>query len=530
MRSSIRHRRLAVNALACAIAALLLAQGCAALETEGESVVVTTAESVTDAAAPVGTEPQATPAAETPSRPSPRFEALGWTVDSFLAKPHLAGTRVAILVESLETGDVLFERNADVPMVPASNMKVVTGVAALSLLGPDHRFTTTVSTDGSLRGSSLAGDLYVSGTGDPSFVSEEMWKLVEELRLHGVERVDGDIVLDVSYFDEASTTSPTVANGQRAYHARTGALSLNFNSVAVHVFPGLESGDPARVEVSPKTDFVRIRNRATTGSARQSLTLKVERTFEDGRNILSVSGRIPAGALRRVFYRNLEDPAVHFGTAMAEFMATAGIEHAGAVRLGSRPADAAVLLVHRSKPLSLVIRDLNKFSNNFVAEQLVKILAAEVLGPPGTTAGGRRVLEDFLAAAGADSGTYRVVDGSGFSTENRLSPRSIARAVRHALSDFEISYEYAASLSVSGTDGTLEDRMGYPGLEGAVRAKTGLLDSVTAIAGILRTLAGEDLLFSIITNGYDCEAWKVHDMEHAILTTLSGVPKGEEQP
>ncbi len=514
MRYSTPRVRRAANALACAIAVLLLAQGCAALETGRE---------------PAGMEPEAAPAAtETPARPSPRFESLGWTIDSFLAKPHLAGTRVAIVVESLETGEMLFEQNADVPMVPASNMKVVTGAAALSLLGPDHRFTTTVSTDGSHRGSVLGGNLYVSGTGDPSFVSEEMWKLVEELRLRGIEHVEGDLVLDVSYFDSTSTSSPTVANGQRAYHARTGALSLNFNSVAVHVFPGSESGDPARVKVSPRTDFVRIRNRATTGSPRRSLTLRVERTFEDGRNVVSASGRIPAGARRMVFYRNLEDPALHFGTVMTEFMASAGIEQAGAVRVGSAPEETDVLFVHRSKPLSLIVRDLNKFSNNFVAEQLLKILAAEVLGPPGTTAGGRRVLEDFLADAGADSGEYRVADGSGFSSENRLSPRAITSAIRRALSDFEISYEYATSLSVSGTDGTLADRMGYPGLEGAVRAKTGLLDGVTAIAGILRTLAGEDLVFSIITNGYDCEAWKVHDMEHAILTTLSGVPKGEE--
>ncbi len=456
-----------------------------------------------------------------------RLEELSWVIDSFLAKRDLSGARVGILVESLVTGEVLFARNAGTAMTPASNMKVVTGAAALSILGPNYRFRTEFSTDGAIDGAFLGGNVYVLGSGDPSIVSEELWKIVEEFRLRGIERITGDIVLDASFFDSVAATSDDVANGQRAYHARTGALALNFSSVAVHVYPGSGEGSQPRVALAPGTSFVDVRNEATTGSSRRSSTLSVVRTYASGRNVVTVSGRIPAGSRRTVVYRNLEDPVLYFGTVMKEFLAVAGVAVEGIVRTGPVPSGTALLFTHRSKPLSLVVRDLNKFSNNFVAEQLVKTLGAEMEGPPGTTDSGQLVLGRFLSTAGAASGSYRVFDGSGFSRENRLSPRTIVRVIRRTLDDFETSHEYAASLSVSGTDGTLEDRMGYAGLEGAVRAKTGLLDGVTAIAGIVRTLAGEDILFSIIVNDFRCEAWKVRDMEHAILTSIVSAAPGE---
>lgn len=447
---------------------------------------------------------------------------LSWVIDSFLARPHLSGAAIGIVVESLGSGEVLYERNADAPMIPASNMKLVTGACALSLLGPNHRFPTELLTEAAVVGRTLEGDLYVRGTGDPSLVSEELWRLVERIRAYGIERIAGDIVFDASYFDSLPTATPEAADGDRAYHARTGALTLNFNAVEVHVRPGDRAGDPLVAVLSPATGFVELRNDAVTGSARKSASLLVRRTYERRRNVVTVEGTLPAGAPERVVYRNLDDPLGYFAAATVRFIEAAGIAVGGSARAGLTPPDATVLLAHESKPLSLVVRDLGKFSNNVVAENLLKSLAAEKLGPPGTTAGGASVLDEYLKSVGADSGSYRIVDGSGFSQSNRLSARAIAGVLRGGLLDFDTSYELAASLSVSGTDGTLEDRMGYSGLSGGVRAKTGLLDGVTAISGLLETVSGEEVLFSILVNGFACEAWRVHDLEHAILTSIAG--------
>jgi D-alanyl-D-alanine carboxypeptidase/D-alanyl-D-alanine-endopeptidase (penicillin-binding protein 4) len=467
---------------------------------------------------------------------SARFlESLSWIIDSFLVRPHLRGAEISIIVESLDH-ESLYERHADRPMIPASNMKVVTAAAALSLLGPDYRFETSFSTDSDSVSPILGGNLYVKGSGDPSLVSEEFWKIADELRTMGIERITGDIVLDVSYFDGHTTATDAADDGDRAYHARTSALSANFNTVRVHVHPGGKSGEAARIELSPETGFVDILNDATSCSARRSQTIQVRRRFEDGRNVVHISGRIPVGHRGKVFYRNIDDPTGSFGATLISFLESAGIAFDGNVVQGAEPDDARELFVHRSKPLSLIVRDLNKFSNNFTAEQLLKTLGAmngdggsqgdaspgggsssRESSASGTTASGTGALMDYLEQLGIDTAELRIVDGSGLSRESRLTVRSLARVIREMYADFRVAPEYLSSLSVSGTDGTLGDRMGFGGLTGTIRAKTGLLDGVTAISGVMETTAGRRVLFSIIVNGWSCEAWKVHDMEHAIL-------------
>jgi len=447
---------------------------------------------------------------------------LSSVVDSFLARPLFHGTRLGILVESQRTGEVLYERNADSLFVPASNMKIMTGAAALSILGPEFRFRTALATDGRRAGSIVDGDLIVRGVGDPSITAEELWRLAQEVRALGIDKITGDLVLDVAYLDSLPVTSPEVAEGDRAYHARTGALSLNYSAVGVHVSPGPRAGDPAVVTLMPETGFVEARNRATTGPRRGVPEIDVRRTYKEGRNVLTVSGEIPTGWPEMVVNRNVDGPTAYFGAGMARFLASAGITVLGRVRVGVMPESAVVLGAHDSKPLSLIVRDLFKYSNNFIAEELLKVLGARRFGPPGTTVGGALALGDYLEALGADSLSYRIADGSGLSHENRLSPRTIVRAIRTTLDDFDISYEFAASLSVSGTDGTLEGRMRGGDLERAVRAKTGLLDGVTAISGVMRTRAGEDVLFSIIVNCLACSATSSHELEYAILRLIQG--------
>ena len=460
------------------------------------------------------------PPAPTPSRTPLRLDSLDGIIGRAISHRELEGSQVAVLFESLD-GEVLYERSADLKLIPASNMKIVTGACALATLGPAYVFVTHVATDGVIEERTLKGDLYVVGSGDPSLVSEELWRLVEEIRVLGIDTVDGDLVLDASLFDSVAVASSDAEDGDRAYHARTAALSLNFNSVAVHIHPGDRNGAAAIVSLSPETGFIELRNKARTGSSRRGSTIEVRRDWDDGRNVITVTGRIPEGSRGRTVYRNLDDPTGCFGAAMSAFLRRAGITLRGGVRRGVVPEGARSLVRHESKPLSLIVRDLGKYSNNFAAEQLLKAMAAQRSGTPGTTDGGAEILEEYLVSVGADSGSYTIADGSGFSRENRLTTRTLVRVVRAVTEEFETSCEFLASLSVSGVDGTLEDRMGFPGLTGSVRAKTGLLDGVTAMAGVLRTVAGEEVLFSMITNGFECEAWRMHDVEHEILTHVA---------
>jgi len=464
------------------------------------------------------------PASSEVALPMP-MERLDAVVDRALGRRELSGARIGVLVQALETGDVLYERNADEPFIPASNMKIVTAAALLDFLGPWFTYETVVSASSHID-NGVVGDLYVEGRGDPSLVFEEMVRLAESLRFRGLTKVEGDIVLDDSWFREPGPAGPEATDGDRAYHARVGALSFNFNAVAVRVVPGDEAGDPAVVSLSPDVGFVELRNEAVTASSRRRSTINVRRMMLQGRNVITVEGRVPAGTSGKVYYRSLDDPTGWFGAAFVDLLRRSGVEVGGQVRLGEAPDDAVELVRHESKPLSLLVRDLGKYSNNFIAEQLMLTLAAEWEAPPGTMETASEIVEDYLNdLSGADlnigpSPLVRIVDGSGLSRRNRLSPRVIVMVLRELLTSFETSYEYGGSFSVSGTDGTLSDRMGYPQLYLKVRAKTGLLDGVTAVSGIVETRDDEEVLFSVLVNGFECEAWRSHDLEHAIIDAI----------
>ncbi len=466
------------------------------------------------------------PAADGPGAALPE---LGATIDRLLAAPDLSGTTVSLVVASLDTGEVLFARRPDAPMAPASNMKLVTAAAALSMLGPDHRYETVFATDAREVAPVLRGDVFVRGCGDPSIVSEQLWVIAERFRTMGIERIEGDIVLDASCFERQSTNDRDISQGDRAYHARTGALSANFNTVRVHVLPGDATGDPARVTVSPDVGFVVLENRAMTGAAGDGSRVEVRRRstplgrvaegegWPETKNTIRVTGRIPVGHGGVTVYRSIDDPGWNFAASLETFLRHAGVKLNGGLRPGAAPPDAREIFTHASKPLSLIVRDMGKYSNNFVAEQLLKTLSVVASGEPGTTAGGCAALRSYIASVHADTTGIRIVDGSGFSRDNRLTTSALVSVIRSATSDFASYAEFLASLSVSGTDGTLSDRMGYAGLAGVIRAKTGLLDGVTSISGVMETSSGARVAFSILTNGSSCEAWKVHDVEHEIL-------------
>jgi len=236
-----------------------------------------------------------------------------------------------------------------------------------------------------------------------------------------------------------------------------------------------------------------------------------------------VSGRIPAGSEGGTWNRNLEDPSGYFGALFLDLLARAGIAVDGCVVGGMTPGGATVLAVHRSKPLAVVLRDLNKHSNNFVAEQLLKAVSAHTMGPPGSTEGGAALASALLRSMGAGDGAFHVADGSGLSRDNRLTTRMVVRVMRRMLADYGTAPEYLSSLSIGGIDGTLARRLGGGDLRGAVRGKTGLLNGVTSISGVLHTRSRGDLLFSMFTNGPEDEPRRAHEVETRVLEALGGL-------
>jgi len=415
------------------------------------------------------------------------------------ARPfHPRSTGAEVL--SLRTGERLFSHNARVPLRPASTMKILTGAAALTLLKPEFVFETDVLVTGPIdRAGTMAGDLYVRGSGAPDLVAEAWWLTARELARLGLRRVTGDLIGDDSFFDEDPRPAgwPPLSVDSW-YNAPVSALSCNFNVITVRAVPGDFPGARPGVDLDPASSFFRISNRARTADRRSDLT--VVRLYEDGRNTIVIDGDIRLGGGPQVFRRAVEDPTLFALHTFRDIALREGITIGGALRRGRAPEQAQVLYSHRSRPLAVLVRDMNKNSNNFMAEALLKTLGARFAGAPGTTEKGLAALQSYLMDLGVHTATARLSDGSGLSELNRLHAGLLAETLARAHRDFSVGPELVGSLSVGGIDGTLDARFSNGVDRRQVRAKTGRLAGVAALAGYAVNRDGHPFAFAVLAN------------------------------
>ena len=422
-----------------------------------------------------------------------------------LADPALRGASVGIVVEDLASGERRFAHAPDRALVPASNQKLLVTAASLAEFGPAHRFETPVRADGPIDCKGvLEGTLWVVGRGDPSLISESLWKLAEKIRLAGITRIRGGIGVDASYFDGIRFHPDWGRVSSRAYHAPTSAFAANYSSFRVEVAPGRAPGAPARVWIAPETGHLRLDSSAVTsrgpGGHARPLRIDIEQLPDGTRERVRVRGTVPGGDTPRSFWRAVTLPERYAASLLRTQLEAHGIQVDGPIRLGAVPSSARELLVWKSDPLSRILQQQNKWSNNFISEQLTKVLGAETAGPPGSWEKGTRALDVYLASIGVPPRAGYIADGSGLSLHNQISPAVVVRVLREALRRFDSGPEFLASLPLGGLDGTLRDRMGEE-KPTPVRAKTGSLRRVTSLSGVVSTASGERWLFSALVNG-----------------------------
>ncbi len=406
------------------------------------------------------------------------------------------------------SGEAVYSKNAAALLNPASNLKILTSAVALRVLGPAFVFRTTVSYDGTFEDGVVHGNVYLKGRGDPQLVYEAVWKLVKNLQARGLHRIEGNLVVDDTYFDRQRLI-PDWDRASRddeafAYDATIGALSVNFNTVAILVRPGEETGDPVRITMETPTAYVRIASTATTGPGRSRNTLKFSRG-DTGKNFetLELSGRLPLGARAVRYYRTIRKPDWFALAVFSELMEHEGIVIQGELEVGKVPEGAEVLLEQESEPLNILVHYMNKLSSNFIAEQLLKTLGAEVFGAPGTTEKGLRVLRDYLATEGLPWEDSILLNGSGLSEHARVSAHQLAVLLCHVWQDAKIRPDFVASLSIAGVDGTLRRRMRATPAEGLVRAKTGSVRNVFGLSGFIPVGDQNVIGFSFLVNGWN---------------------------
>jgi len=445
--------------------------------------------------------------------------SLRSALERSLSVRALRGARVAALVVDRESGKVLFARDPDRPLIPASNLKILTAVAAFSAFGPTHRFVTTVLADAQPDGEGGVDALYVRGGGDPALTSEDYWRLAADLGRMGLRRVRGPLVLDDSAFDGARWHPSWGAVSARAYHAPVGALTVNYGAFAVTVEQGPAQGSPVQARIDPRVALFRLTNRASTGSSRVRRSIVVDRRAGAGVEQVVVSGVEPAGRDPKTYHRSVLDPARYAGAVLRMQLSAVGIEVEGETRIGYAPPDAPLLLEFSGHPLAEVVRRFLKYSNNSIGEALVKAMGAQSSGGPGGWPQGVAAVRTKLDALGVRSDALVQVDGSGLSYENRATPRIFVDALRLGSGSFQFGPEFTAALPIAAADGTLEERAADSA--GRARAKTGLLTRVTGLSGLAEAPSGEIVVFSVLVNGFRGSAEAAMDAVDGFLEILT---------
>ena len=394
--------------------------------------------------------------------------------------------------------------------IPASVSKMLTSYAVLSRFPLGSKFLTQVYTDGN--------NLYLKGGGDPSFVSENMWYMVNELTRRNLKTISGDLIVDDTLFDKVRfDESREDKRVDRAYDSPVGAMSFNWNAVNVFVKPN-KAGEKAQVVVDPENDFYELRNNTMTvsGVPKKDLVVSISNTEKT----ITVSGEVMAKAPEKAVFKSVNDPDVWSGVNLKAFLKQRGIQVLGKVKTGKVPDSAELLTSIESKNLSYILSDMNKFSNNFVAEMLTKNLAVSEGKTSASLKQGVDVIRSELAKIGLTSKDVEIENPSGFTRNNRLSAHALNKVMMAMKNDFSMFPTILESLPIAGIDGTLKKRMKDTPAQGFVRAKTGFLNGVVSLAGYAGRKDGTILTFSFLYNGPRDEAIVREAFDSIILSSL----------
>lgn len=435
-------------------------------------------------------------------------EAIGRLIEPVVQS---RGGRVGVAIYSVERQIPLYLHHADDALVPASNMKLYTTAAALDKLGSDFQYTTSIYADGPiLSDGTLDGNLIIVGRGDPSIsgrfyadsVPYVFDRMAAALRERGIRRVTGRLIGDNSYFDGA-LTGPGWESGNLLwwYGARVTALAFNDNVVTVVITPGVSAGAPAEIEFSPRTDRLPVVNRATTSGRRGARSIGIRRRPDLGG--YEVWGRVPLGGSPVRYVVAVDNPPAFALSVLRGRLLRAGIEVRGDEQVVWRrehlPRRGWTLVAsHTSPRLIDLVRVVNKNSQNFFAEQILKTMGAVFEGRGSFDAGGG-VVSETVRGFGISTRNLVVEDGSGLSRLNVVTARATAELLV-AMRSHPRFDEFYSSLLVAGYDGDPR-RLDAPEAVGNVRTKTGTLRAVSALSGYVTTGDGELLAFSVITNG-----------------------------
>ncbi len=463
------------------------------------------------------------------SAPAPKPEtATGNTLEERLASlvngRTASSSDASIQIVEVDSGRVVAQRNPNMAVTPASNMKLFTTGAAADLLRPDFEVKTTVFVRGEVDGSgTLGGDVKIVGRGDPTiggrFHDGQSTAVIQEwatdLKRAGIKTIAGNLVFEYGYFD-TEYVHPTWPTDQLVnwYEAPVAAFSMQEGCVQVRVLPG-KAGQPCVVQFEPPTAYVTAANTCVTGRGLPFITRHMNS------NTIIVRGGVPVRSGATEVFVTVENPNHYFAAVTNETFARAGLEIKGHIVItprDDRPGWKAVS-EHRT-PLNILIYVVNKRSQNHYAEQVLKILGAEI-GKNGSWQGGGQVVTEWLTSkVGVPVSEFSMADGSGMSRDNRASASSFIMLLRYMWNS-KWREDFVSSMPYTGDpDSKFGNRLKTPPYARQVYAKTGYIAGVVGLSGYVHSSSGKVYAFSFLFNRYRVGVYAVYRLQDEMLKEI----------
>ena len=427
--------------------------------------------------------------------------ALPASLASALAQTGIPASEIGLYVKNLSQNREVLSYGADRALNPASAMKLVTTFAALELLGPAYKWKTEAWIDGRADGDHLVGNLILKGYGDPKFDLESVWLFLRDLRHRGIRTIDGDVVLDRSYF-AIDAHDPALFDNEpaRPYNVGADALLINAKSFRLQFVPN-EARQSVDIFSEPPLPQILVVNKLTLTQG-DCDSWPEKPAISD--NVMTFTGAFPVQCGEKFRYFSLLSPNDYAQALIRQLWAQVGGTWTGRAREAALPGGARLFATWESPPLADIIRETNKQSVNVMARQIFLTLGA-IDGAPGSLEKSRTVLNRWLDRRGLSFPELTIENGAGLSRGDRISARHLAQLLSAAYGSPLMS-EFVSSLSITGVDGTMKKRLGTSPASGRSHVKTGYIEGVRAIAGYALDMNGDTMAVVLIVNHPDARA------------------------
>lgn len=463
---------------------------------------------------------------------------LSEEVKKFSLNHSLKNAKWGICVITADSGKTVFAKNDSLLLTPASTMKAVNTAASMSLLGSKHTFKTQLLYDGNIgKDSILHGNLYIKGGGDPSLGSPRIDTMndvkymipqwVEIIRSKGIKKIEGAIVGDASILDD-TIIPPSWVDGDIGFYYGAGASGLSFheNNFCISITCGKKYRDSARIaEVNPPLPYIKIENKAWTGSPHYKGNLWAYGKPYDNKR--TITGIVPRNYKEFMMRLSIPDPAAFCAYSLYKALMDTGImvtdsatTYKDLVTAKKNTSKQRTLIyTHTSPSLDTLVYYTNHKSINSYAENILKMLAYEKTGK-GSTIIGTELVKEYWKKKGVDLNGFVMKDGSGLSTENKVSPRQLAEMMRANISDSIFSVFYH-SLPSAGVSGTISTMLKGTVAENNLRAKSGYMQKIRSYTGYVYNKQNKLLTFGIIVNNHTASAYNMRTMLEKIMVLIA---------